>query len=103
MAMKPKKIMTTLSPMDQPNDFFTIVPADAALMTPSFFLDDRNPCAGSPAGASYACLGSKYNERVIRSWRLGQFEHGILREKIEGAKYELVPHDGHDGPIFGAR
>jgi hypothetical protein len=27
-----------LSPMDQPNDFFTIVPTDAALMTPPPYL-----------------------------------------------------------------
>src|SRR5208282_5623382 len=35
MATKPATISRTLSPIDQPTDFFTIVPTDVALMTSS--------------------------------------------------------------------
>ena len=36
-----------------------------------------------------------------RRWR--QLQHWILREEIEWAQDEVVPHDRHDWPVFRAR
>src|SRR5580704_7913694 len=48
IARKPATIIRTLSPMDSPTDFFTMVPTDVALIIyPSSLLDSRDSHFGT--------------------------------------------------------
>src|ERR1700675_4328273 len=49
-----------------------------------------------------ALLRGLYEDRGQESGSRWKSQHRTLREEIEWAKDEVVPHDGHDRPIFGA-